>query len=122
MSTRDRAIGLKKFIRYVNTRIKFIEVGMLNVEDNQYKYYKALQKDILEFGNTHKIFFGLTFGKIDTKKAMAFLGLGERSLNRFMAKQREQLVDLIYEKEIELFAKYPFSDKSYFSFNLGGKT
>ena len=117
MNTRKQSTGLKKFIRYVNTRVILIENNMLEVEHNQYEYYKALRQEIIQFGETHKLFYSFMLGKIDHKKVMNILGCNERYAFRFMERQRKTMIEFIYEKEAQLFEKFPFSDNSEWSIN-----
>lgn len=114
----ERGVGLKKFIRYINMRCALIECGFLDVETNQYRYYKELQREIKIFAKSHRLFWNFLLGRISTEKAKSILGVSERQMFRTMEKQRETLITLIYEKEKELSAKYPFDGTAVWSSDI----
>lgn len=110
MDKKKRSFGVKKYICYVAQRCKYIEHGYIVKDCDEYHYYRELLDEIISFFEEHKILCWVILGKIKTKEVRCLLGVNERQMFRLLAKQREELIALIEEKERELSEKYPFEE------------
>ena len=109
---RDIASGIKRYIRDCRIRLKLIESDVINVSDNQWHYYKELNKCLTEYGKTHFLYYKYDTGKLEFSTLRNLLGVGERGAFRYLKRQRELFIEYISQKEIDLFAKYPFNDNA----------
>lgn len=112
MATSDRAYGLKNYISYVCRRIKNVEEGLLTVSKNEYLYLVQMKKDIEEYFTRHLFYYKYLVREIKLEQGIKILGLKERAFFRYIKKQREDLINFITLKELENFAKYPYSEKN----------
>lgn len=110
-SKREESLQLRKYIRYIITRVNYLKAGLYTCSENQYQFYLYLYESIKEWSKHHKIYWKFLTEKISSEEAQDLIGETERNLFRYMKRQRELLVKYIKEREEELITKYPFSDK-----------
>ena len=117
-STAEQSIAIRKYIRYVKQRVKYIRNRILDCSDNQISYFNAMDKVIDDFANNHKLFMKYTLGKITFEEVKLILGEDDRQVFRYLKRQRELLIDYIQEKEIEYLSKYPFNDNAIINMEI----
>ena len=105
------SIGIKKYIKYVKERVKFIRLSFVNCSDNQINYFDSLSNAIDEYAETHRVYIKYLSAKLNFNEVKNILGENDRQVFRYLEKQRKSLIDYLQEKEIEYFAKYPFEDE-----------
>lgn len=105
------AEGIKEYVKYVKTRLSWINSGLLEVSDNQANFYKEINEKINEYARTHQVYLNYLFGRISSKKIETLLGETDRQVFRYLKRQRENLIEYIQEQELILYAKYPFNDE-----------
>lgn len=102
--------ALKDYINYLKRRVGYIKSGILEVSDNEINYCTELFKAILVYANKHKLYFWYLSGKLNVQSAMVILGTCERRFLVYAKRQRQALIEFIQDKEIELFAQFPFDN------------
>lgn len=105
------SLGIKKYIKYVKERVKFIRLSFVNCSDNQINYFDGLSNAIDEYAKTHRVYIKYIIGKLTIDEVKNILGESDRQVFRYLERQRKFLFDYLQEKEIEYFAKYPFEDE-----------
>ena len=108
MDKKKEALGIKRYIFYIRSRVKLIKLGILLVSDNEWCYYRELFNSLNAYYKTHIIYLKYIMGKLDREKAKFLLGLSERAFYRYCKVQRDKLISFITESERSLFSKYPF--------------
>lgn len=108
MDKKKEALGIRKYIFYIRSRVKLIQLGILLVSDNEWFYYRELFNSLNAYYKTHIIYLKYIMGKIDREKAKCLLGLSERAFYKYCKVQRDKLISSITKYETQLFAKYPF--------------
>ena len=106
-----QSLGMKKYIKYVKERVKFIRLSFVNCSDNQMNYFDSLSNAIDEYANTHRVYIKYIIGKLSFNELKNILGETDIQVFRYLERQCEKLFEYLQEKEIEYFAKYPFEDE-----------
>ena len=105
------SVGIKKYIKYVKERVKFLHLEFINCSDNQINCYDCLSNAIDEYANSHRVYIKYIIGKLTFNELKNILGENERQVFRYLERQRKKLFEYLQEKEIEYFTKYPFEDE-----------
>lgn len=100
--------AVKEYIKYISKRISFLKSFSGDIPSNEYKYYRALQDAIREWGKKHIIFYGYLHKKIEVEQAKNMFGISESTFYRLIRPQCKQLIEFIDKQEEILRKKYPF--------------
>ena len=108
---RKQALGIRRYIKYIRKMVIVVQLHD-HFSDNEAFYYKAMLNSLEEYAKTHKLYMNYLLGKIQYDTVKNMLGESDRQCFRYMQRQRQLLIVYIEQKEVENFARYPFSQKT----------
>lgn len=105
---REENRKLLEYVNFVRQRVSFAKLGIIEIEENEFRFYYKIYEKIKDYAKTHILFFKFLIGKYDNIVLQKLLGCNERSVFRFLKRQREDFIDFILGQETVYYTKFPF--------------